>query len=67
MIILPEDRPKLDLKNKQANTLDKINQILADIKKEQPSTNILNSNDKEIAIIEPLKNHLIVIHLLLKI
>ncbi|KAF5449178.1 hypothetical protein F2P56_029655, partial [Juglans regia] len=44
LISLPEDRPKIDFKNSQARTLDKIDQLLTDLKKEQPSTSTLNSN-----------------------
>ncbi|KAG7951776.1 hypothetical protein I3843_12G026300 [Carya illinoinensis] len=38
LLILPEKRPILDLKTKQARTLDQINQMLKNIKIEKPSS-----------------------------
>ena len=47
LIILLETRPKLDFQTKQAKTLDKINQMLKEIKREKPSTSALTNNEKE--------------------
>lgn len=41
MILLPNDRPKIDFK--RAKVLDKIDQMLAKIKQEQPSTSALHN------------------------
>ena len=47
LIILPESRAKIDFKNPQAKTLDKIDQMLNDLKKEQPSTSALSNKEIE--------------------